>query len=188
MKLIIGTLFVSLVAGYLVGGRVSNLGGLKVRWAPLAIAGFVMQIINPPGKWPLAMLLGSFVVLSVFAVANLKVTGFQVILLGVILNFIVIAVNDGMPVSEQALVASGQADTVADLTDNADSYVKHHLAGYGDAVLFLGDVIAVPPPIAQAISVGDIFTYGGVGIVVAAAMRRRRPDAMPGVSPGVQHV
>lgn len=188
MKLIFGTLLVSLAAGYLIGGRLTNLGQLKIRWAPLAIAGFAMQILNPPGRWPLAMLLGSFVLLSVFAVANLRVVGFPVILLGVILNFVVIAVNDGMPVSEQALVASGQADTVADLTNDADGYVKHHLAGYGDVALFLGDVIAVPPPIAQAISVGDIFTYGGVGIVVAAAMRRRKTDTAVAVGSEVQRV
>ena len=38
---------------------------------------------------------------------------------------------------------------------------------------FLGDVIAIPPPLAQAISLGDIFTYGGVAVVVISGMRRR---------------
>jgi hypothetical protein len=39
--------------------------------------------------------------------------------------------------------------------------------------LFLGDVIALPPPIGQAISVGDIFTYTGVFVVIIGGMRRR---------------
>jgi hypothetical protein len=51
--------------------------------------------------------------------------------------------------------------------------VKHHLAGPDDRMLFLGDVIAVPAPVSQVISVGDLFTYGGMAVVIAGAMRRR---------------
>jgi hypothetical protein len=180
MKLLFATLALTILAGYLLRGRLTNLGALRIRWAPLATVGLVMQVINPPGHWPLAMLIGSFLVLSTFAIANIRVFGFVVILIGVAMNFLVIGVNGGMPVSEQALVASGQGATVGDLTNDADSYVKHHLARDDDRVLFLGDVIALRPPIAQAISLGDIFTYGGVAVVIVAAMRRRNPA---GVSP-----
>jgi hypothetical protein len=176
MKLILATLLVALVAGFLSGGRLSNLSHLRIRWAPLAIVGFAMQLVNPPGDWPLFMLLGSFVLLSIFALANIRTAGFALILVGVAMNFTVIAVNSGMPVSRQALIASGQADTVGDLVNDADSYVKHHLADGEDRVLFLGDVIALAPPIAQAVSVGDFYTYGGVALVIVAAMRRR-PEA-----------
>ena len=176
MKLILATLLLALVAGFLLGGRLSNLSHLRIRWAPLAIVGFAMQLVNPPGNWPLFMLLGSFVLLSIFALANIRTSGFALILVGVAMNFTVIAVNSGMPVSRQALIASGQADTVGDLVNDADSYVKHHLADGEDRVLFLGDVIALAPPIAQAVSVGDFYTYGGVALVIVAAMRRR-PEA-----------
>jgi hypothetical protein len=177
MKLILGTLAVALAVGFLAGGRVANLSYLRIRWAPLALVGLTMQLINPPGRLPLAMLLGSFILLTVFAIANLRVAGFALILVGVAMNFTVIALNGGMPVSRQALVASGQADTAADLTNDADSYVKHHLADSDDSLLFLADVIALPPPIGQAISIGDIYTYGGVAVVIVAAMRRRPAGA-----------
>ena len=173
MRLILLTLVPTLVLGYLLGGRLDHLMTLRIRLAPLALIGFAMQLVNPPGDWPLYMLLGSFVLLWVFAIVNHRITGFSLIIVGVALNFLVIAANDGMPVSKQALIASGQADTIGDLVDDADSYVKHHLAGPDDVVLFLGDVIAVPPPISQAISIGDIFTYGGVAVVIVAGMRRR---------------
>jgi len=173
MKLIVGTLILSIAVGYLAGGRLSNLANLQIRWAPLALIGFVMQLINPPGHWPLAMLFGSFVLLSIFAFVNRHVLGFWLILVGIGLNFAVIGLNSGMPVSSQALVASGQEDTIGTLTDNADSYVKHHLATSDDTALFLGDVIALPPPIGQAISIGDIFTYSGVVVVIVGGMRRR---------------
>jgi hypothetical protein len=175
VKLILATLLIAVVVGFLNGGRLSNLSHLRIRWAPLALVGFAMQLVNPPGDWPLVMLLGSFVLLSIFAIANVKTAGFALILIGVAMNFAVIAVNSGMPVSRQALIASGQADTVDDLMNDADSYVKHHLADADDRVLFLGDVIALAPPVAQAVSVGDFYTYGGVAVVIIAAMRRR-PD------------
>lgn len=178
MKLIVITLGLTVAVGYLLGGRLRNLSHLKIRLAPLALVGFTMQLINPPGDWPLFMLLGSFALLWIFAIVNVHTPGFPLIVIGVALNFLVIAANDGMPVSRQALVASGQADTINDLTDHADSYVKHHVAGSEDVVLFLGDVIAIPSPVAQAISVGDIFTYGGVAVVVVAGMRRREDGSV----------
>ncbi len=64
-------------------------------------------------------------------------------------------------------------------TSRTIPYPKHHLATDDDLLRYLGDAIAVPSPIEQAISVGDILTYGGVGIVIVAAMRkpgRRQPD------------
>ncbi len=167
-------------AGLLWGGRPANLAHLKLRWAPLAIIGFGLQLgFEPSGifpgtdlSWPLVALLTSFVLLFVFVLANVPTTGFQLILVGVLLNFLVIGVNAGMPVTRSALVRSGQESTLADLRTYT---AKHHLAAPDEKLLFLGDVIALPPPIAQAVSIGDIFTYGGAAVVIAAAMRRR-PD------------
>jgi hypothetical protein len=172
MKLIAATLVIAIALGYLAGGRLSHLANLDVRWAPLALVGLILQMINPPGGWPLVLLLASFVLLSTFAIKNARILGFPIILLGVSLNFLVIGLNAGMPVSAHALEASGQQDTIDGLTNDADSYVKHHLAG-DETLLFLGDVIPLAPPISQAISLGDIFTYGGVGVVIVAGMRRR---------------
>ena len=86
MKLIVGTLIIAIAVGYLAGGRLSNLANLQIRWAPLALIGFVMQLINPPGHWPLAMLIGSFVLLSIFAFVNRHVVGFWLILVGVAIS------------------------------------------------------------------------------------------------------
>jgi hypothetical protein len=174
MKLLLGTLAIAVAVGFLLGGRLSRLADLRLRWAPLALSGFALQVITPPGSWPLVLLTVSFVLLSGFAVANREVPGFRLIMLGVFLNFLVIVANGGMPVSADALVASGQGATAADLTDNADRYVKHHLADAGDRLLFLGDVIPLPPPVSQAISVGDVCTYAGIGIVIVSTMRGRR--------------
>ena len=171
MKLAVLSLAPALAVGSLLGGRLSALSDLHVRFAPLAIVAFAVQLVNPPGRWPLVLLLGSFVLLSVVALANLRTTGFAIVLVGVAMNFAVIAVNGGMPVDRDAIVASGQAATLEALEEGAG--MKHHLARPDDRLRFLADVIALPAPVAQVISLGDIFTYGGIAVVVAAGMRRR---------------
>ena len=177
MKLMLVSLSLAVLAGIVLGGRVRGLSTVHLRWTGLAMVGFALQWVYGPGTLvPLTCLYVSFVLLTVFAVKNQRIIGFPIILAGVIMNFLVIGLNGGMPVAEQALMASGQADTLDDLINNP--WPKHHLASDDDLVLFLGDVIAVPQPVGQAISVGDIFTYGGVGVVIVAGMRTpaRRED------------
>jgi hypothetical protein len=74
-------------------------------------------------------------------------------------------------------VNSGQASSLGQLVD--DGGAKHHLAGPGDRLRFLGDVIAIRP-LEQAISLGDVFTYGGVAVLIIAGMgRRTRRESAP---------
>jgi len=170
MRLVLATFAVALLLGTLLGGRLSNLSGLKVRWAPAAIVGLAMQFLPVPGRvLPLAMLLASFVLLTVFAAVNIRLAGFPLIALGICCNFLVIAVNHGMPVTRQALVASNQGYTLRLLVQHGGA--KHHLADDQDRLLFLGDVIAIGP-LEQAVSVGDILTYGGVVWLIVIGMRR----------------
>jgi hypothetical protein len=177
MKLILGMMSLAVAAGYLAGGRLGNFANLKIRWLPMALVGLLLQLIALPGGWPLLLLVASFVLLFAFCVANIRVAGFALILIGVVLNFAVIAVNHGMPVSEAALRGSGQMDTMSELIRSGGA--KHHMARSDDTLLFLGDVLAVPQPIGQAISVGDIFTYGGVAILIAMGMRPSRALDLP---------
>ncbi|MEX1265116.1 MAG: DUF5317 family protein [Actinomycetota bacterium] len=177
MKLMFVSLSLAVLAGVVLGGHMRNLSAVRLRWTGLAMTGFALQWVYGPGTLiPLTCLYVSFVLLTVFAIKNLHIVGFWIILAGVAMNFLVIGLNQGMPVARQALMASGQADTLDDLINNP--WPKHHLASDDDLVLFLGDVIALPQPVGQAISVGDIFTYGGVGVVIVAGMRTpaRRED------------
>jgi hypothetical protein len=187
VKLVAVGLALGIAVGYLLGGRLSQLSDLKPRYAPLALIGLLLQLVNPPGSWPLVLLIVSFVLLTAFTLVNIRIAGFAMILAGVAMNFAVIAVNGGMPVAREAIVASGQEATLGPLIEHRG--VKHHLAGPADRLEFLGDVIAIPAPVGQVISVGDIFTYGGMAIVIAASMRRREraPRLVPSTEvPGVQ--
>jgi hypothetical protein len=83
-----------------------------------------------------------------------------------------------MPVTRHTLVASGQANTLSDLRSGADT--KHHLASDDDALVFLGDAIPIPPPVRQAVSLGDLLTYAGAMWFVIRAMRAAAPQPADG--------
>jgi hypothetical protein len=173
MRLILATLVFAFVLGLVAGGRPSGLSSLKVRWTPAALVGLALQLAPVPGTtWPLVLLFVSFVLLIGFAIVNVgaRVPGFVLILIGVLMNFAVIGVNHGMPVSRQALIQSHQQETLPILLERPGA--KHHLAGSGDRLMFLADVIAVPP-LRQIVSVGDVFAYTGVVWLIVAGMRRR---------------
>jgi Family of unknown function (DUF5317) len=175
MRFILATLVLALVLGLIAGGKPSALANLKVRWTPAALIGLGLQLAPIPGRtWPYILLIGSFVLLTAFAVVNLRarVPGFVLILIGVLMNFTVIAVNHGMPVTRGALVASHQASSLPILESRAGA--KHHLAGPHDHVLVLADWIPMPP-LEQVVSLGDVFAYGGIVWLVVAGMRRREP-------------
>jgi Family of unknown function (DUF5317) len=186
MRLMVICMAVIVVIGFLLGGRLRNLSDLTIEWSWLALVGLALQFVTGPGSTvPLVCLYLSFVLLIVFTIKNIRVFGFPVILAGVLCNLLVIGINGGMPVSKHALRSSDQGQFLGELENNP--YPKHHLATDDDQLRFLGDAIAVPSPVEQAISVGDILTYGGVGIVIVAAMRRSHRRAEPVANPEVAH-
>jgi hypothetical protein len=171
MRLIAATLLLAVLVGAAFGGRPARLSLTEVRWRWAAVVGLVLQAFPLPNSLEgleLPMLYVSFTLLVAFAIANVRLRGFELIAVGLLLNFLVIAVNAGMPVSRQALVASDQLGSLEYLERYGGA--KHHLAGAGDRLTALGDVIAIPAPIAQAISVGDLFTYCGAGLFVVLGM------------------
>jgi hypothetical protein len=178
MRLMFLVISLAVVVGSLAGGRLDRLPHAGVRWAPLAVAGLALQLAPVPGRAALLLLYLSFGLLLAFSAANLRRPGFALILLGLVLNLTVIGANGGMPVARSAIVASGQQDTLGELAQDGDG-VKHHLAGPATRLLPLGDVLALPPPVKQVISVGDIAVDAGIFWFVVGAMgagrRRRRP-------------
>ena len=171
MRLILLTFAAAIAIGLLTGGRLRGLSAVRFRWPYLALLGIALQFF-PVGGWEEnALVLLSFAALSVFALANIRQPGFALIFIGLALNLLVIGVNQGMPVSHRALMDSGQQDLVDDLVQSGGA--KHHLATEEDSLRFLGDVIAIPPPVSQAASIGDLLMYAGAGWFIATWMRRR---------------
>jgi hypothetical protein len=170
VRTVLATLVLAVLAGYLAGGRLSKLAMLRIRWPVVLIVAVALQCIPAAGgTWPLVLLFVSLGLLLVFVTANLRAraVGFPLVAIGLLLNCTVIAVNQGMPVTREALVASHQSDTLESLV--RDGGAKHHLAVSGDRLLLLADVIPIAP-IRQVVSVGDLFTDLGICWLVVAGM------------------
>ena len=143
MKLILACVFVAVLAGYLARGRLANLAALEIRWLFLAPLGLGLELVPASSRiLSLTLLFLSFVALSILVLANIRVSGFAFVLVGLALNLLVISANRGMPVTQHALVASGQGASLSILM--AEGGAKHHLASSSDVLLPLADVIPTP--------------------------------------------
>ena len=170
----------AVILGYLAGGRLRGFEGAHLRWWPLALIGLAMQVAPVPDLGgdgedllSLGLLIGSYLPLLTFAVANLRQPGFWLVTAGLAMNLLVISVNSGMPVTREAVVASGQEDGLTTLEEDRGS--KHHLADRDeDILLFLADVIPLGRPFQQVVSAGDLVLYAGVGWFVFGTMRAAR--------------
>jgi Family of unknown function (DUF5317) len=181
MKLLLAVVVVSIYLGYLFGGRLKRLEALRPRWWGLVIVGLGIQFVPLPEGTAgtdlvvrTAVLALSYTLLVTFAAVNIRMPGMVLVLIGLACNFTVIVINGGMPASAEALIDSGQPDVLESLrNEGAD---KHHLLTDEDQLTFLADVIAVPEPIGQAISIGDVFVYAGLVWLVIATMRGWTPS------------
>jgi hypothetical protein len=171
--LLVAILGVGLLLGWGLGGALRNVGHVHLRLWWLAPAGLVLQVLPVPrGEGgtarylPFAVLMLSYLLLIAVTAINWRVRGFPLILFGLLLNLVPIALNQGMPVSGNAVRQIG--GSVASVPQQRGG--KHHLATAADRLVFLGDVISVRAPFRQVVSVGDLAMWAGAAWFVTAAM------------------
>ena len=179
LRLLFLALLAATLIGYATGGRFGNLAETRFRWAWVGLVAIVLQFLPLEGDIGSAALMISLLLLAAVATVNWRLPGFILILLGVYMNFLVISVNGGMPITREAIEASGQTDTIAELRQ-LDS-PKHHLRTPQDELVFLADSIGIPAPIRQAVSIGDLTAIVGMMWFVVAAMRRT-PTTAPALA------
>jgi len=169
------------VLGFAFGGRPSNISRRPLQLVSVLAVSVALQAVaetlDLPDAAGLAMVLVSYVGLSAFAVANIRLVGMPVVLVGLVCNLVVITVNGGMPVDREAIVAAGVA-TDAEI-DDLDFGAKRHLRDGDDVVVFLGDIIPVELT-EEVLSFGDLILAFGVANVIFRLLRppgaRRRHD------------
>jgi Family of unknown function (DUF5317) len=178
MIVVVFALAAGLLAGLVSGGSVRSFERVRVHWWGAALAGLALQIF-PVHRWvdaagvATAALVASYVVLIAFVWVNRRLPAAPLLLVGLALNAVVIAANDGMPVSEGAIrVAGGTAHELPAGLDDG----KHHLMTASDSLTPLADVIGIPPPVATVLSIGDVFLYSGVAVFAALVMRGRSAE------------
>ena len=109
------------------------------------------------------MVLISYVGLLAFAIANIRLVGMPVVLVGLLCNLAVISANGGMPVRADAIVAAHVAEREA--LDTLDFGAKRHLEQDDDVLTFLGDIIPVRPT-REVVSFGDLILAIGIADVI----------------------
>lgn len=192
MFLLVAAILLGLVVGYLLGGRLRRLSETMFRWWPLATVGLVLQYLPVPGgiAWiSTGLFVLSYVALFSFLAVNIRHAGIPLLTVGIALNVVVIAVNGGMPVSDEALRTAygpGYPDIRRELVE--EGAPKHHLADPDEDVLLpLADVIPIGAPVRTVFSAGDLVAMVAVVWVLAAGMRGGGGGRVPaelGSAPG----
>lgn len=172
-------IFAALAIAVLRGGRLVNLGDIELRAWWLLFLALMLQIgtrFLPKEEWSevvgVAMVLISFALLMVMVILNRSKPGMWIAGLGVLMNFVVIAINGGMPVlAGAAEVASGFTVTDPDFSGT----FKHVALDETSRLTFFADVIPIRlASIGEVISLGDVFLALGLGVFLEYELRRPR--------------
>jgi hypothetical protein len=166
--------------GVLRGGSLRNFAGLDLRWIPLVVASFALQLLlfTPFLHRPLlAVAVEPLYVLSMLMVAawvalNWRVPGMPLIAVGLLSNLVAIVANGGhMPISPAAARYAGS------LAHFAESNVSNNslLAPPEQVRLWiLTDILPLPQwfPLANVFSVGDVLLAAGLATLCYRTVRQ----------------
>jgi uncharacterized protein DUF5317 len=158
-------------AGWLMGGNLARLGGITIRWAPLALLGLLAQVVlffgpvaERVGSLGMPIYIGSTALVLLVVIRNLQLPGMIAVAAGASSNLVAIVANGGyMPASPGAMAFLGKSVN----------------AGYSNSAIVerptlwpLTDIFALPPflPFANVFSIGDVLIGVGVAVVITAAM------------------
>ena len=162
-------------------GSFRKLGRMQFRLLGLLFAAMAIQIALEYVDFPkeriddlgLAILLSSYVLIFAFCYANRSLQGMWIIAIGVALNVVVIALNQGMPASDDVAQRGGREVHIP-----IERTVKHKPESNDDLLPFLGDVFSLPGDNA-VFSVGDIVLGLGIVDICFEASRRPRRRGVP---------
>ena len=172
-------LFLAVAVGIIVGlarrGSFANLSRTQLRGVPLVFAGVILQLGSTLAEradlsWlPLGLVLCSFALTFGFAALNARLPGMTLIAIGALMNFLVISVNGGMPVSVDALDRAGIGNP---FEEGGVTKGAHHALDDDDRLTFLADVIPIKVT-ANVVSAGDVVIWAGLLLAIQQLMVRR---------------
>src|SRR5450759_117096 len=170
-----------LILGTLAGGTIDQLTAVRFRWAPLAIAALLVQVVlftplgdQVAGGYGPAVYVISTAAVFVAVARNLRLLGMPIVGLGALCNLVAIAANGGaMPADAAALASAG--------LDGPGAHTNSVVLA-APALRSLTDIYAVPAwvPLANVFSVGDVLI--GIGIVVGIEAEMRRGSQVRGAN------
>ena len=174
---------VGLGIGLARGGSIRNLTTARMRLAPLVFVAIGLQlgaafVPRSASIVAFSLVVASYAVVFAFAFANWRVPGMAFIAVGAALNYIVILLNRGMPISAAAAARVGFAGPKA---QELVLRGKHFISSGHTHLSPLGDVIPLwrQPTVA---SVGDLIIWAGLILLIASLVlgpRGRRTQLDP---------
>ena len=176
-------IILSFVIGFLRKGNLRGLAqlNLKCGWIFPLLLVIELVIFTFQNDYKFLGQLSGYIYMAVYVLGliflflNRKNPGFLLILIGVFLNFLVMAVNGGrMPVSLEAakVLEPGYLDVLKE-----ELYAKHAVLTETTKLGILGDIIPItkPYPKTQIISIGDIImNIGGFLFVQYLMLKNAR--------------
>jgi len=183
MLFLVIVLAVSVVVSLFRGGKLANIPDIHARGWWLLILGFGLQMVGnllaeDQHSLAVTLVLISYAPLLAVAMLNRNSPGMWIAGVGVLMNFIVIAANSGMPVLPEAVeLAGGDASSIGAMS------AKHVLLDSSSHFPFLADIIPLP---GSVISLGDVFFAIGMGVFIEDQLQqplrlfRHRVQGIPG--------
>jgi hypothetical protein len=178
MQMVYDGILLSLLVGFFRGGSLKGIAYMKIKggWLFPLLLGIEICIFLLQNKVSFIASLSNSLFMLVYIVAlvflwiNRHNQGFLLIFIGVLLNFIVMALNGGrMPVSVEAARFLGRE--YIELLQTG-LYAKHMAINESTLLPFLGDIISLsaPYPREQVISIGDVVMNVGAFIFIQHLM------------------
>ena len=173
---------VGLAIGLVLGGRLLAIGDVRLRWWPLILVGFVVQVVlfseqvsSVIGEAGPPLYIVSTAMVGVAVARNITIPGMPLIALGAVCNMTAILANGGyMPSTAEALGAIGK--TTSTVYSNSSLVPE-------PAFPWLIDRFVLPSwlPFTNVFSAGDVILGVGVAWLIVATMLagRRRPADRP---------
>jgi hypothetical protein len=155
---------ICLISVPLAGGRLRLLAELKIRalWLAPAALGVqvVITVIAPVGNEALhaAVHIATYAMIGLFLAANRRLPGIWLISIGALMNAIAIVLNGG--VMPEAATAARIAGITLGAGFHNSAYLAHPL------VIWLGDIIPVPGPVPNVMSIGDCAVFAGMLVLL----------------------
>jgi len=180
--MIFDSLGASVIYGKLRKGKISGIADIIIKKPSIFIGAFAIQIamLNFYDKYAFIQKYSPYIHFAVYLLLfiglwyNKDNKYFNIISIGVLLNFIVIFANGGkMPVSVDALQRGGLNYLIPNL--EAGKIATHQALTNTTRLKFLADVLVLPKPypLPKAFSVGDLVMATGTFLLVTNAMIKK---------------
>lgn len=164
-----------LITGLLRGGRFENLLRTTLIWAPVVLAGFVVQtaaeLIDVPARLSV-FIIGAFV-LIVGLCQNLHIRGVAIVVIGLSSNLVAAVANGYVPVRLEALIGAGKVEATIDPETVVSIGALGQLEDEQTQLGFLGDIVPIGF-INDVVSFGDLILIAGLFVLAMNLITDRR--------------